>query len=254
MNEILQAAQRAYDETAFYDGLYETHPADVGQIPFINHAHYHQSAGLLDCITDRSLVAGALPAFHRNVRRFPFNVVESEIEQKQRHQRFIHALNSLGIGDGQPDTFLIIADDASGPFAGEFVTHLAWEHHRSPITFHHGPTEQLHDDIRCHEPGNIIRISVPSRDYDLNGFGGPVITVQHVDQPILPIENTLLACDEIGIFAGRKSPDDPFTYDTENLKIEPAPRSGLWAFTTLHFDITPFIRYCPSHFPTQFDA
>ena len=253
MTDILQAAQRAYDETAFYEGLYETRPTEAREIPFINHAHYHQAAGLLDCITDRSLVAGALPAFHRNVRRFPFNVVESETEQKQRHQRFIYALNSLGLG-GHPDVFLIIADDSSGPFAGEFVTHLAWEHHRSPITFHQGPIEQLHDDIHCHEPGNLICISIPSRNYDLSSFTGPVITVQHVDQPILPIKNTLLACDEIGIFAGRKSPDDPFTYDAENLKIEATPNSGLWAFTTLKFGITPFIRYCPSQFPTQFDA
>lgn len=254
MTGILQAAQRAYDETAFYDGLYETRPVDADEVPFINHADYHRAGGLLDGITDRSLVAGALPAYHRNVRRFPFNIVESETEQKQRHQRFVHAMAMLGIGGNGPDTFLLIADDASGPFAGEFVTHLAWEHHLSPITFHHGAIEQLHDDIRCHAPANLIRISVPSRDYDLNGFEGNIITVQHVNQPILPIENTLLACDEIGIFAGRKHPDDPFTYDQENLKIETDPVTGLWAFTTLHFGIAPFIRYCPSHFPEKFDA
>ena len=110
MNALLSAAQRAFDETEFYSGLYELRPDDDQQIPFINHSDYHRASGLLDCITDRSEVSGYLPAYHRNIRKFPFNIIESDVEQKQRHDRLMHCLDILDI-DSVKEIFLCVIDN-----------------------------------------------------------------------------------------------------------------------------------------------
>ena len=254
MNALLSAAQRAFDETEFYSGLYELRPDDDQQIPFISHSDYHRASGLLDCITDRSEVSGYLPAYHRNIRKFPFNIIESDVEQKQRHDRLMHCLDILDIDSGQPSTYLIIADDASGPFAGEISTCLAWEHNIASIVFHHGDLDQLLDDIKSYAPDFIIKVSNSSWHLDLGKYSSKTITVHHVDHPI-PISSnlTLLACDEIGIFAARKNLGDSFSYDEENLRVEINPLTRLPALTTINFGIAPFIRYCPSQFEISFN-
>lgn len=210
--------------------------------------------GILDCITDRSEVSGALAAYHRNARKFPFNIVEGETEQQQRHKRLIHALSVLGITSKNSNRFLLIADDASGPFAGELATCLAWEHHQASIVFHHGSDAQLHEDITCYKPDYLLNVSIFSSGIALKGLEHKMINVHHVDQLIPDKENLLLACDEIGIFACRKDPADPFVYDQENLLIETNPHSRLPALTTQNFRIAPFIRYSPGHYQTKFDA
>ena len=88
----------------------------------------------------------------------------------------------------------------------------------------------------------------------MKGLDHKTINVHHVDQLIPDKENLLLACDEIGIFACRKDPADPFVYDLENLLIETNPHSRLPALTTQNFRIAPFIRYSPGHYQTKFDA
>lgn len=210
--------------------------------------------GILDCITDRSEVSGALAAYHRNARKFPFNIVEGETEQQQRHKRLIHALSVLGITSKNSNRFLLIADDASGPFAGELATCLAWEHHQASIVFHHGSDAQLHEDITCYKPDYLLNVSIFSSEIALKGLDQKMINVHHVDQLIPDKENLLLACDEIGIFACRKDPADPFVYDQENLLIETNPHSRLPALTTQNFGIAPFIRYSLGHYQTKFDA
>ena len=254
MNPLLSAAQRAFDETEFYGSIYPCRPTCLDEIPFINHSHYHQAMGILDCITDRSEVSGALAAYHRNARKFPFNIVEGETEQQQRHKRLIHALSILGITSKNSNRFLLIADDASGPFAGELATCLAWEHHQASIVFHHGSDAQLHEDITCYKPDYLLNVSIFSSGIALKGLDQKMINVHHVDQLIPDKENLLLACDEIGIFACRKDPADPFVYDQENLLIETNPHSRLPALTTQNFRIAPFIRYSPGHYQTKFDA
>ena len=254
MNALLSAAQRAFDETEFYSGLYELRPDDDQQIPFISHSDYHRASGLLDCITDRSEVSGYLPAYHRNIRKFPFNIIESDVEQKQRHDRLMHCLDILDIDSGQPSTYLIIADDASGPFAGEISTCLAWEHNIASIVFHHSNLDQLLNDIKSCAPDYIIKVSNFSWQLDLREYSKKTITVLHVDYPI-PVSCRLafLACDEIGVFAARKNPEDLFSYNEENLLIETNPLTRLPALTTVNFGIAPFIRYCPSQFKIPFN-
>ena len=253
MSRLLTAAQRAFDQTGFYAGLYGTRPDNPSQIPFINHAHYHRAAGLLDCITDRSLVSGCLPAFHRNGRRFPFNIVESDTEQQQRHQRLLHSLRSIGI-TAEAENFLLIADDATGSLAGEIATCLAWEHHRASIAYHHGDDTQLRKDIDGHAPGCLIQLSPTLGRWPRDWFPCPTLTVHSTDHPLPDTDNVMLTCDEIGIFAAGRTPAEPFIHETENLLIEMNPLTGLPAFTTVNFGIFPFIRYSPGHFPIAFDA
>ena len=254
MNPILSAAQRAFDETQFYETLYSSKPTRLNEIPFINHASYHQAQGILDCITDRSEVSGALAAYHRNVLKFPFNIVESETEQQHRHKRLMHALDGLEINTNIAAKFLLITDDASGPFAGELATCLAWEHHQASICFHHGPDKQLLEDINSYNPEYILNVANCSPEIDLEELDQTIITLHHIDHRVPDTKNLLLACDEIGVFAGRKNPTDPFFYDNENLLIEINPRSNLPAMTTTHFGISPFIRYSPTQTIINFDA
>jgi len=254
MNPILSAAQRAFDETQFYETLYSSRPTCLNEIPFINHANYHQAQGILDCITDRSEVSGALAAYRRNVRKFPFNIVESESEQQHRHKRLIHALSGLGINSNNAANFLLITDDAGGPFAGELATCLAWEHHQASICFLHGSDEQLLKDINCYNPEYVLNVANCTPETYLKELDQNIITIHHVDHRVPDRKNLLLACDEIGVFAGRKNPNDPFFYDNENLLIETNPHSHLPAITTTNFGISPFIRYSPTQTIIDFDA
>jgi len=254
MNSILLAAQRAYAETDFYQLLYKNSPVDLNDIPFINHAHYHQAQGVLDCITDRSEVSGAFAAYHRNVRKFPFTVVESDTEQKHRHRRFIYSLEQIGVRLDSPKKFLLLADDSRGPFAGELATCLAWEHHQASITYIHGSKEQLSEDIRSYDPDYILNVSGLPSDLDRFKANYEIITIHHVDYLIPEVDQLLLACDEIGVFAFRKKTSDSFSYDRENLSIEINPASQLPAITTINFGISPFIRYCPAQDIINFDV
>ena len=166
----------------------------------------------------------------------------------------MHCLGTLGIDPRQPATFLTIADDASGPFAGEISTCLAWEHNIASVVFHNCNLDQLLNDIKCYAPDFIIKASNSSRQLDLAEYSAKTITVLHVDHPIpFSSKMTLLACDEIGVFAARKNPEDSFSYDEESLLVEVNPLTNLTALTTINFEIAPFIRYCPSQSRIQFN-
>ena len=110
---VLDAAQCAFDETAFYRDRYRDRPASPADVPFVSHAAYHRANGLLECICDREEIIGAIAPWVRGVRRFPYNIVESETESAHRFDRLLHALGVLDLRTGEPVDMVGTYDEMS---------------------------------------------------------------------------------------------------------------------------------------------
>lgn len=251
MSPLLQAARRAYDTTTLYRILYRDAPENEAAIPFVSHANYHRARGVVDCMTPDAEIVGAVPAYHRNVRRIPVNVVESEEEWILRQQRLVRALADLGIaGDGPRYSFLLIADDASGPFACELSKGLTWERHQASITYLGGRRALLEADLAAYRP-DIVLIVTPEltadQISDSEAHGDVrIMTVTHVERSLEPgLDNDeFVVCDELHVLGARPANDGTLYFDAEQLHLEADPVSGLAAVTTLEFDCFPLVRYC----------
>jgi hypothetical protein len=246
MTDLLGAAQNAYDKTRFYSDLYGERPKRPQGIPVVNHAHYHRVQGLLDCITNREDVVGALPAYRRNVRRFPFNVVESDHEAALRHKRFVGAMRDLGFPlDRSKRRFLLLIDDACGPFGCELSKALSWERQQASMTCFNGNPGDLAEDIRAHAPDVMVLVarSLAADRPPLDGV--PCIMVEHVESlaetpSACP---TLLVCDELHVIASRPPEREAWRYAGDQILLEKDAASGLLCVTTLRFSCFPLIRY-----------
>lgn len=247
MSPLLQAARRAYDTTTLYRVLYRDAPESEAAIPFVSHANYHRARGVVDCMTREAEIVGAVPAYHRNVRRIPVNVVESEEEWILRQQRLVRALADLGIaGDGPRYSFLLVADDASGPFACELSKGLTWERHQASITYLGGRRALLEADLAAYRPDIVLIVTPELTAGQLPDSEARIMTVTHVERPLEPgLDNDeFVVCDELHVLGARPANDDTLYFDAEQLHLEADPVSGLAAVTTLEFDCFPLVRYC----------
>lgn len=246
MSRLLQVARRAYDETTLYKILYRSSPVSEASIPFVSHTNYHRARGIVDCMVAGAEIVGAVPAYHRNIRRIPVNVVESEEEWVLRQQRLVRALADLGIAtEGPRYSFLLIADDASGPFACELSKGLSWERHQASITYLAGRRELLAADLAAYRPDIVLIVTPELTGDQLPDCGARIFSVNHVERPPAPGPNgdEFVVCDELHVLGARPANDNTLYFDAEQLHLEVDPVSGLAAVTTLEFDCFPLIRY-----------
>lgn len=246
MTDMLSAAQRAYDSTRFYSDLYRQRPTSLDGVPTVSHANYHRARGLLDCITDREDVVGALPAYRRNVRRFPFNVVESEEEAALRHERFVQAMRDLGFPlDKERRRFLLLIDDACGPFGCELSKALSWERQQASMVLLNGSPEDLSADIRSHGPDVVVQVAGTPLVEQLPLNGAACIAVEHVEANVDASSNcpTLLVCDELHVVASRPAGREAWRFAGDQILLEQDDLSRLLHVTTLRFTCFPLIRY-----------
>lgn len=246
MSRLLQAAQRAYDRTTLYRLLYRDAPETEASIPFVSHTNYHRARGVVDCMTGEAEIVGAVPAYHRNVRRIPVNVVESEEEWILRQRRLVRALADLGIAvDGPRYSFLLIADDASGPFACELSKGLSWERHQASITYLAGSRRLLAADLAAYRPDIVVIVTPELSAARLPDCDARVVTVTHVERSLEPgLEgDEFVVCDELHVLGARPANDGTLYFDAAQLHLEVDPVSGLAAATTLDFDCFPLVRY-----------
>jgi len=246
VTSIVDAAVRAHARVPFYRALYPQAPRALEEVPFISHVTFHRARGLLDCIADREEITGALPAYYRNVRRFPWNIVESEEEARLRQLRFTCALTDLELTPAELERVVLVTDDPHGPFACELSKAFAWERHQASLIYFDGDHDHLAEDLRAFEPTTTLVVSAAVEPETLPGeLAGRVVQIWHLeragDPP--PQRDLMLACDELHLFAVRPSGGQSIAFDAAQLALERDPRTGLLAVTTLGADCFPLIRY-----------
>ncbi len=242
---LLSAAKRAYSATLFYENLYQDEPVEIESIPHIRASLFHRCSGLLDCIVDRDLVCGTLPPFLRHGQEYPLTITESEKEMDLRHRRIMHSVNSiLEIVNSDRCSFLILSDEFTGPFCGEILSSLAWEHHRASVCYWLNE-EQLIRDLDAFKPDCLIIASPLVSLSDVIISKVKCIQIQHTSSMSNWSANVdaLLVSDEFSVFAHRKLSQEKYQYLSESILIEKDPVSNYASITTHDFDCHPFIRY-----------
>jgi len=242
---LLSAAKRAYRGTLFYENLYQSEPVEIESIPHIRASLFHQCNGLLDCIVDRDLVCGTLPPFLRHGQEYPLTITESEKEMDLRHRRIMHSVNSiLDIVNSASCNFLILSDELTGPFCGQVLSSLAWEHHHASVCYWFNE-EQLIRDLDAFKPDCLIIASPLVFISDAILSKVKCIQIQHTSSRSNWSANVdgILVSDEFSVFAHRKLSHEKYHYLTESIFIEEDPVSNYASVTTHDFDCHPFIRY-----------
>ena len=162
-----------------------------------------------------------------------------------RHKRFIHALdNILQFGVKKSKTFLILIDETTGPFCGNFLSSLAWERHRACFLYWVN-TQQLNDDLKAFNAECLIIATPFVHQRDIPDHTIVKIQIQHINYQTTWHKNTnaILVCDECSALAYKTCTDSKFHYSQDSLLLETNPNSGYVAVTTIDFDCQPFIRY-----------
>lgn len=246
MGRLLEAARRAYDQVPLYRTLYGARPRAEAEIPFISHVSYHRARGVLDCIAAEDDILGAVPAYRRKSRALPVTPLQSDEEWNDRLARLLAGLERLDIlpADG-PLRFLMIADEATGPFAGELSNALGWVKHQASITYHDDGKASLDGALEAFAPDVAVVVTPKLASGTLAPWGGRSVFVTHLDSEDLADRSCdrLLVCDELHVLGARPAGGRAFHCDAADLAIEREPYSGQTAVTTLNFTCFPLIRY-----------
>jgi hypothetical protein len=246
---LVNAGQRAFRETLFYRDLYENEPSRASDIPFISTADYYRANGLLDCIADRAKVIGIVPPFHRGGDSFPFVVPESEEELELRQGRIVRAMRDLCIDLDGTSRFLIVTDEAHGPFACEISKGLYWERCQASIVYLTERTEDVLQEIDLHAPTHTILVSGRHLRNQLAACSRSTIIVEHCSAALISDTGfpALLYADALDIVASRPSGRAEFAYDSSQLLLEVDPRSHHVHATKLNAAFFPLVRFSLNH-------
>ncbi|MEI6890858.1 MAG: hypothetical protein V5783_01690 [Pontiella sp.] len=250
MDDILAAAQKAFDRVPFFRGLYRSRPCALEEVPFISSTQYFRASGTLDCIVPDIEICGALVPFHREFRRLPFTVLESEADLDTRQERLTLALTDVGLGS-DPQRILMITSEANGPFASDLSTGLGWEGHPASIHYGGDRVEELAFQLAAHRPDYVIWC-LPQSPEGLLPFPVARTIVAHcIDTPLPRWNGALwLFCDEINLVGSRPAGRATFRVDTQQLAFEMGP-SGRPCLTTLQREAFPLVRY---ELPNSFEV
>ena len=251
MDGVLAAAQNAYDQVALFRQLYRSRPRTLEEVPFISSTHYFRATGTLDCIVPDVEVCGALPPFHREFRRLPFTVLESEPDIDERQERLSQALEDVGVEDGKPKRMLMVTNEANGPFACDLSTGLGWEGHPASIHYWGGTEAELKFQIEAHQPDYVIWCLPQATQGVLPFPSEKTIVVHSIVEPLPLWDGPLwLFCDEINLIGSRPAGRAAFRVDHDLLAFEVGP-SGLPCLTTLRRETFPLVRY---ELPNRFEV
>lgn len=246
MERLLSAAQRAYDEVAFYRMLYPRRPCRKADIPFISYTDYHHAYSVLDCITGLADTLGAVPAYNRMGRRLPVTPLESGDEWNARQRRLVAGLALLGLPVPERQmNFLLLADDTTGPFACELSSCLGWVRHRASIRYIDGRHGALEHDVEAFDPDAVLIVTPQISPSDLAGTQRRIVAVTHVHSEAVDNQSCdrLLVCDELHVVAARPAGTSGYCRVASDLLFEHVPGSGHAAVTTMDFTCLPLIRY-----------
>lgn len=245
---VLEAARDAYRRIRFYRDFYAVEPATPDDVPFISFVEFHHAAGITDCIDSGHPLVGCPPPYHRNVRRFPFTVVECQQDLEARQQRVVRALEDIGVPSGCGKRILVVTDDAHGPFACDLAVGLGWEHLPASIWYWNGYAEDLAQQLDAHAPELVAWClpEIPTRLLDLEQTR--VLLIHHLDRPIPPPGlKTWLFTDEANLIASRPEDREVFDIDRTQFVVEVSPTSGLPHITTRRALTMPLVRYGIEH-------
>ncbi|MBT3378626.1 MAG: hypothetical protein HN742_02530 [Lentisphaerae bacterium] len=245
---VLNAARDAYRRTAFYRDLYGTEPTTVEEVPFISFVEYHHARGTADCIDHTHQLISYIPPYHRNVRRFPFTIVESEDDLEARQERVVKALEDIGLPSGCGKRVLIVTDDAHGPFACDMEAGLGWEYLPASIWYWNGHGEDLQQQLDAHKPELIVWCLPESPPPLIPQARERLLLIHHLDRPVPAVGlKTWLFTDEANLIASRPDDREVFDIDRTQYAVEVDPRSGLPHITTIEPRTMPLVRYAIEH-------
>lgn len=243
MNPVLSAAQSAYEHTSFYKRLYGERPTSLEEIPFTSSTQYHRAEGTLECINPSVDPCGVLPPFHREFRRLPHTILESEPDIDQRQERLGEALEDIGICGGEPKRMLIVTTEENGPFACDLSTGLGWEGHPASIFYWNGKKADLEFQIDAHQPDRLIWCLQADPHETTNFPAQQILTIHCINQPLPEWPGPLwIFCDEVNLIGSRPTGRSTFRVNQQQLRIEPG-LSGRPSLTTLQRELFPLIRY-----------
>ena len=241
----LVTAQSAFHKIQFYTELYEVCPETWNDVRFISRVQFQRARGILNCIDRTKNIAQVVPPYDRNVRRFPFTVVESAKDLQARQKRIVRALRDIGVQDGEILGFLLYADDGCGPFACDLSTGFAWEGHRASIAYFTGRREDIRFQIEAHQPDFIVWCLPYSPDQWVDLPADRVLCVLHMDYPMpCPIYPGWLFADEVNLIGSRPVGREEFAIDKEQFYLEWDAITARPSLTTLSAEMLPLIRYC----------
>lgn len=252
MHPVLKAAKKAYDSIPFFNLLYGTIPKSLNEIPFISYSNYHRALGVTDCIDGTAELSGVAPPNHRDFRRMPFSILESEADIDLRQERLSHALQDIGISSAPSLRILLITDEANGPFACDLSTGLGWEGHPASIFYFTGDYDILSFQISAHRPDLLIWCLEPALLDQVDFPNSKILLAHCIDKPVPKWKGDLwLFCDEFNLIGSRPAGRTAFSIAPDQLFIEVGP-SGRPSLTTLQCEVFPLVRYeLANHFEVQ---
>lgn len=251
MDNMLQAAQTAYDHTAFYRMLYRERPKTPEDVPYITSTHYFRAEGTLDCIVPEVEISSVMPSFRRGFRRLSHTVVESDGDVDLRQERIRLALEDVGAAGKTDRRTLIVSDDANGPFACDLSTGLGWEGFPASIHYWNGDTRELRFQIQALNTDWLVWC-LPFEAYGACGFPTERVILAHcVDDPLPAWSGPFwLFADEVNLIGSRPAGRTALRVDRQQFYVENGP-AGRPALTTLTRELFPLIRY---EFPNPFEV
>ena len=202
-----------------------------------------RATGTLDCVDPAVVVCGALPPFHREFRRLPFTILESEPDIDRRQERLELALEDVGVEKERPQRMLIITREANGPFACDLSTGLGWEGHPASIHYWGETVEELEFQLEAHRPDYVIWCLPQPPEGVLSFPAEQTIMAHSIDEPLPRWDGALwLFCDEINLVGSRPAGRTEFKVDRDQLAFE-VGLSGRPSLTTLCRETFPLVRY-----------
>ncbi len=243
--EILENAQKAWDESIFFKRIYAQRPIVLNDVQPTSYVSYHSISTLSDCLLNKSLLVGHIPSYFRGYRQLPMNIVESAVENMDRERRFLRAFEALGLNvERDPLRFLIFADDQTGPFACDLSTlFLCNTKCHVSISYNSQSPHWIESDIIAYRPDKIIVLSSSAQSY-LISLNYDCIYFEHLDHSLLSQKRfpVVLACDIFHILAARPIGFESYFYDHNSLIVESDSHSGFCLVTKRQANFLPFIR------------
>lgn len=246
-SEVLTAACDAYRSVPFYRRLYGAPPADPASVPFVEYRDYRSAHGLAECVASLEDVVGLVPAYSRHAPRFPMGIPESAAGWALRRERLHRGLDHLG--HVAPETrVLILADDATGPFAADLSGLLAWDRQPASIFYVDAAAPDVAVILEAWAPATVF---VVASGLDMASFPAaqPAVFVCPLgdDARCAGACDRLLVSDACHVIGAARRGDARFTPIDAGLVLERDAGAGRLAVTTRHAACLPLVRYVLEH-------
>ena len=239
---MLDAARHVFANVAFYRRLYRREPEALGDIPYVECSDFAAVRGPTDCMLDLHLMVGAIPTHDR--ASFVFRSPLSRARPNGSRDGAVASALALGIDVARDrPRFLLLADDATGPFAADLSALLAWDRAQASIAYLDGGATGLVKPSK--HGGRMSRWSLCRRCRQAIGRIARCAVVCQAADPLCRSADCdrLLIDDACHLLGAARRGAQAFAFDGEDLIVEMEPSTGRPAVTTARPRCFPLVRY-----------